>query len=249
MAATPRTAAVWDRPALEAAYQECVRRAEDLAGTSVDAVKRAEHYFALYEASAGNFLFPLVATHGSLWGVTHTLRIERWLERIERLSRSSRVSRWIGALDSVRDINRRVFVEVHSTFHFTREHGEHPDAVRFVKAPVLALYNRVHEAVRRGQPLPAMQRRAIYYEIFVHEQIDIVDPGIQDAVVACGTPALVAMLKYVRPRFRYFPPGQRLYFTDFTSVDQRNEQGLRAHDFAVEVGPERVREAMAEYPL
>ena len=54
---------------------------------------------------------------------------------------------------------------------------------------------------------------------------------------------------FVRPQFRYFPAGQRLVFTDFTSVEQRNREGLRALDFAEDVGPERVFEAMSEYPI
>ena len=240
VAASPETVAV--------AHARCVAEAERVAGTTVDARARAAHYFALYEASQGNFLFPLIATHGSLWGVTHTVRIERALRRLQPLSRRGRIRRWIDALDAVRDINRRVFIEVHSTFHFTRTHGQREEARHFVKPAVLEPYNRVHEAVRRAQPLTTAQRRDLYYEVFVHEQIDIVDPGIQEAAAACGSAVMVRVLKHVRPRFRYFPPGERLHFTDFTSIDQRNAQGLRAHDLAVRVGPARVRQAMDEYP-
>ena len=90
-------------------------------------------------------------------------------------------------------------------------------------------------------------RRDLYYEVFVHEQHDIVDPGILQAAADCGSPAVVALLKRVRPRFAYFPRRERLRFTDFTSVDQRNREGLRALEWAEEVGPERVLQAMAEY--
>jgi hypothetical protein len=58
---------------------------------------------------------------------------------------------------------------------------------------------------------------------------------------------LVSVFKRVRPRFAYFPKGERLVFTDFTSVDQRNREGLRAMDFAELVGAPRVLEAMADY--
>jgi hypothetical protein len=36
-------------------------------------------------------------------------------------------------------------------------------------------------------------------------------------------------------------------FTDFTDVEQRNAQGLRAMDFAEQVGDARVLEALSEY--
>ena len=70
-----------------------------------------------------------------------------------------------------------------------------------------------------------------------------------DAAAACGSPWLVKVLRFVRPRFAYFPKGESLRFTDFTSVDQRNREGLRALAFAEQVGAQRVYDAMAEYPL
>lgn len=237
-----------DLATLREAWRACQREADRLSGTTLDAHRRARHYHAVYVASQGNFMFPLIATHGSLWGVTHTKRLERMLGVVHPFSRHGTVDRWMDALDRVRDINRRVFVEVHSTFHFTREHGLHPRAGDFVKPAILVLYNRVHEAVRTGRPLTLEERRDLYYDVFVHEQHDIVDPGIQDAAARCGNRLLVEAFKRVRPRFRYFPPGASLRFTDFTCVDQRNREGLRALDFAEQVGAERVYEAMDEYP-
>lgn len=221
--------------------------AEALSGVTRDAQRRAVLYFSVYEDSAGNLLFPLVATHGSMWGVTHTEVIDRGLRRVRPLSRHGRVQRWLDALDAVRDVNRRVFVEVYTTFYFTRWLGRHPAAAEVVKPDVLALYNRVHDAIATGRPLDREARREIYYAIFVHEQDDIVHPGVMDAASASGSPALVQALKRVSPRFKYFPRGERLWFTDFTSVDQRNREGLRACDFALEVGPERVFETLRAY--
>ena len=229
---------------LRADHEAMVAEATAVAGGTRDSRRRGEAYYALFEASGGNFMFPLVAAHGSLWGVRHTLRIEGLLRPFAFLPF---VRRWLAAFDAVRDVNRRVFIEIHSTFWFTKRHGHHPRAGEIVKPEVLALYNRIHAAIDRGERLPLEERRAIYYEVFVHEQHDIVDPEILDAAEACGTPLLVRLLRHVRPRFAYFPPGERLRFTDFTSVDQRNREGLRALAFAEQVGPERVREAMGEY--
>lgn len=221
--------------------------AEELSGTSTDAGKRAILYYSLYEESAGNFMFPLVATHGSLWGVRHTTRVEGVLRRLRPLSRTGTIDRWIGALDAVRDVNRRVFIEIYTTFYFTRFYGAHPRASDVVHPDVLALYNRVHRAIREQAPLTLEERREVYFGVFVHEQDDIVDPGVLQAARDAGSPLLLAALKRVRPRFAYFPPGERLRFTDFTDVEQRNREGLRALAFAEQVGPERVFEAMREY--
>ncbi len=230
-----------------AAHEEIRRVAEEVSGVTTSARQRALHYYSVYEASDGNFMFPLVATHGSLWGITHTLRLERVLARLRPLSRHGRIDRWVAALDAVRDVNRRVFVEIYSTFYFTRLYGTHPRAGEIIQPEVLALYNRVHDAVAAGERLSLEERREIYYTVFVHEQHEIVDPGVKEAAEAAGSRVLLEMLKRVSPRFRYFPRRERLYFTDFTSIDQRNREGLRALAFAEEVGPARVYEAMSEY--
>ncbi len=233
--------------ALRAVWERIHEVAEELSGSSRDGQHRAVTYYALYEDSEGGFMFPLVASHGSLWGVRHTERLERWLGLLLPVSRHGRVQRWLDALDAVRDVNRRVFVEIVSTFYFTRFFGRHELADQVVNPEVLALYNRVHAAISSAEPLDRSERRAIYYDVFVHEQDDIVHPGILEAIDMADSPWLNSIFKRVSPRFAYFPPGQRLFFTDFTSVDQRNREGLRALDFAEEVGAGRVLEAMADY--
>ena len=92
-----------------------------------------------------------------------------------------------------------------------------------------------------------MPRRG-YYTVFVHEQNDIVDPEFKRPP-SVQSWILVTAFSIVRPRFLYFPNGECLHFSDFTSVDQRNREGLRALDFAEDVGADRVLEAIEEYPL
>lgn len=220
--------------------------AHDLSGGTRDSKRRAVAYFAIYEDSQRNFMFPLVASHGSMWGVGHTNRIDRALAPLVAVSRRGPVRRWLAALDDVRDVNRRVFREVYTTFYFTRFYGRHPRATSFVRAEVLPHYNRTHAAVVAGMPLPWEERRDAYFDVFVHEQGDIVDPGILAAAHAAG-PLLVGLTRRVSPRFAYFPRRERLWFSDFTSVDQRNREGLRALDFAEEVGPDRVLDTLSDY--
>lgn len=235
--------------ALRSEYEKIHAKAELISGQSEDAVKRAILYYSVYLASEGNFMFPLIATHGSLWGVSHTLRIERGLQVLRPVGLGGRVQRWLECIDSIRDINRRVFVEIYSTFYFTRFFGRVPGVDAIIKPDILALYNRVHVAIETKKPLTLEGRREVYFDIFVHEQHDIVDPGLQDATKAAQNPVLVKLFSLVRPRFKYFPKGERLFFTDFTCVDQRNREGLRALAFAEQVGPERVLEAILEYPI
>lgn len=233
-------------PELIAAHARIHATAEELSGGTQDAPKRAVTYYSIYADSQGNFMFPLIASHGSMWGVTHTQRIDRFLRPLRKISRRGTVQGWLDALDAVRDINRRVFVEIYSTFYFTRFYGRHPQADQIIKPEVLALYNQVHTAIEQGRPLSRDARRSLYFDVFVHEQHDIVDPGIHEAVADCPR-WVVSIFKRVRPRFAYFPKGESLRFTDFTDVDQRNREGLRALDFAEEVGAERVLDALSEY--
>jgi hypothetical protein len=232
--------------ALLRVHAEIAAVAHDISGTTRDNMRRAILYFALFEDSERNLMFPLVASHGSMWGIDHTDRIEVWLERLSPLSRHGRIDRWLEAIDQVRDVNRRVFREIYTTFYFTRFYGQHPEAGRIIKPEILALYNRVHEAVRTKVPLDLRARQTVYFGIFVHEQDDIVDPGLVEAAAKAG-PFLVEALKRVSPRFAYFPRRERLWFSDFTDVEQRNQQGLRALAFAEEVGPERIFAALADY--
>jgi hypothetical protein len=236
-------------PALKAVHAEMTAVAEALSGQTRDAAQRAVAYLSVFEASGGNFMFPLVATHGSLWGVTHTLRIEDALVRLRPISRHGRIQGWLDALDAVRDINRRVFVEIFSTFYFTRYFGHHPAAGDLVDRELLDVYNRAHEAARTGTLLSWEIRRDDYFTVFTHEQDDIVDPGIQEAIAGCRPRSLVGLFGLVRPRFLYFPPGKRLWFTDFTSVHERNREGIRALEFAEQVGSDRVIDAMGEYSI
>ncbi len=231
---------------LASAFDEIRDAAVVLSGSTRDAQLRAALYYSIYEDSEGNFMFPLVADHGSMWGVAHIEAIDRALSPLRVVSRHGRVQRWLDGMDAVRDVNRRVFREIYTTFHFTRYFGEHPGAGQFVKPAVLARYNQVHRAISQKTPLSRDQRREVYYEIFVHEQHDIVDPGLKDASAFAGR-AVTEAFKRVSPRFAYFPRRERLWFSDFTSVNQRNREGLRALAFAEEVGPERVLEALGEY--
>lgn len=227
-------------------HAEIAAVARDISGDTHAATRRAILYMAIYQDSQRNFMFPLIAAHGSLWGITHTESLDRLLSPLGRMSRR-RVPRWRAALDDVRDVNRRVFQEIYTTFYFTRYYGDHPAAADLVRPEVLALYQRVHAAVRFQRPLSAAERRDVYFSVFVHEQDDIVDPGLERAAAATGSPLFVRALKRVSPRFAYFPRRERLWFTDFTDVDQRNREGLRALDFAEEVGPNHVLASMARY--
>jgi hypothetical protein len=227
-------------------HAEIAAEAVRISGTTRDALLRAVLYTALYEDSQRNFMFPLVAAHGSLWGVTHTETIDGALGPLRRVSRHGRVQRWLEALDDVRDVNRRVFREIYTTWHFTRYYGQHPSAAELVHPEVLAVYNRVHTAIRLQRPLTLDERRDAYFSVFVHEQEDIVDPGLHAAAAAAGKLMLEAF-KRVSPRFAYFPKGERLWFTDFTEVEQRNREGLRALAFAEQMGPDHVFAAMSDY--
>ena len=231
---------------LAKAYQDVQAFAFDLSGSTRDAQKRATLYYAIYEDSEGNLMFPLVASHGSMWGVGHTTVIEGMIAPMRGLSRGGRIQRWLDGIDAVRDVNRCVFREIYTTFYFTRYFGKHPRADELVKPALLALYNQVHDAIRANVPLSREQRRTVYYVVFVHEQNDIVDPGLKDAANLAGR-TLIELTKRVTPRFKYFPRNERLWFSDFTSVDQRNREGLRSLELAEEVGPARVLATLADY--
>ncbi len=241
------------RPALAAAYQAIQSEATVLAGGLTDLPQRATVYHHLDQTSRGNHVFPLIAAHGALWagryfrfalGLGRVLAWETPLNRRRRLERLAALQVFANAF---RDINRRVCVDTYMNWHFTARFGQEPGVTEFVPGELLAALRRMLAAMAEGRTLTDAEKRAVFTAHFLHEQEHVVGPAITRAVAAFDWPLVrrIALRPWIR--FAYFPRFRSFLFRDFSAQAERIEKGLRAFDWAAEVGWRHVEERLADY--
>lgn len=234
-------------------YDRWRREGERLAGGLREVARRAVVYRQVFRDSGGNHAFPLIAAHGACWSRGHFARGDRlgwWLAWPHALARGGRAAR-LAALarfaDVFRDINRRVCADTYAGYHFTREHGDHPDAGRHIPAALLHALRRLHAARRAGAGYTTADQRELFRAHFLYEQEHVVGPALTAAVAAFDWPVLRRLALRPAIRFSYFARGRALAFRDFSRRDERVENGLRAFEWAAEAGWAAVEDRLRDY--
>ena len=226
-----------------------------LAGGLNDLAQRAAVYHHLYEHSGGNHAFPLLAAHGALWARGYFRLGMRlgWIWSLTDLGspprRRLRMEKLAAFADAFRDINRRVCIEIYTSYHFTARFGTHAQAGEFIDPTLNEALGRLHAARQRGQELPDAEKRLVFEAFFRHEQAHVVGPSIADAVAAFDWPAMRAIALRPFIRFAYFPWRRALFFRDFARIEERIGNGLQAFDTAAEVGWPRVEACLRRYEI
>lgn len=236
---------------LREAYENLNRDATRLAGGLTDLSQRATVYHHIYRESGGNHIFPLIAAHGALWArgwfnfglkLSGLLSIQYGFARNRRQEQLAKLDDFANAF---RDINRRVCIDVYCNFHFTRCHGDHPDADQLVPPEILRALNKLHAAHRDGRSMTDRERRTIFESHFLSEQEQIVGPTIEKAITEFDWPLVRAIALRPLVRFAYFP--KAFWFRNFADREERIRKGLRAFDIAADAGWGQVEDALREY--
>ena len=226
---------------------------EALAGELGDFQERAGAYYQLYRHSAGNFVFPLIAAHGALWGAGHMRRgmaVSRAATRLAGLDdreSARRLAMVTAFTDTLKDINRQVLVMTYEAYQMTRFHGADPALVRVIPPELIAPLVACHEARRGGWRLNDGERRALFEAAFRWEQRHVVGPRLEAAIPEFDWPLIRTLSLRPPIGFAYFGPLRWLWFRDFGSQPERITHGLRAYDIAVRQGLDRVEETLARY--
>ena len=238
---------------LEAAYVDCQQTAEQLAGGLLEIPRRAALLQDLFHQSGGNHIFPLIAAHGALWaygffevgGTLGRLIAQRYFyNRREKEYRLSLLERF--ATD-FRTINRQVFIDTHTNFHFSRVHGREPGAEQLMPAELLQALNHVHSVVEQSGRLNDDEKAAVFRQSFQWEQERTVAGGVKQAVNQFDCPFMKALCLKPPVRFKFFPRWKYLWFRDFTSQTERVAKGLRVLELAQKAGWQRVEQSLREY--
>ncbi|WDI43916.1 hypothetical protein [Bremerella sp. P1] len=235
----------------DALHAEAVR----LAGTTRQLSQRAATYHHVYEDSGRNHIFPLIAAHGALWARGY---FAFGMQLGEALSfqycftpktRQQKLNALEAFAEAFREVNRRVCVQIYTTYHFTKLHGDHPDADRLVAPHLLAALKCVHAANRNGEQLTDQAKREIFETHFLDEQETIVGPRIEQAVDEFDWPLMKSLALMPAVRFAYFPAGAWLQFWKFDRTKERISRGLKAFDVAANMGWNHTEATLDRYAI
>lgn len=234
-------------------HRQLRREAELLAGGVRDLSQRAMVYHHLFEHSAGNHTFPLIAAHGAMWAKGYFQLGMRlgFLFALQHATspdaRAAKLGQLTAFADAFRDINRRVCVETYTAYHFTARWGHHAAAAELIPSSLLEELNRCHAACRRGRTLSVEQKRALFGAFFHWEQETIVGPAVTEATLSFAWPLMRSLALRPFIRFTYFPKSSVLAFKNFACTAERIEKGFRAFDLAARVGWEHLERSAGHY--
>lgn len=237
------------------AYEAEKQKAMRLAGDLLDIPRRAMLLDAMYRDSRGNHVFPQLAAHGALWAY-------RFFEVGGRLGRmiafryfyhaQERAYR-LGLLDQFaekfRQVNRQVFIDTWTNYHFTAQYGHESGADQIIQPGLLQGLNQVHDARVSQASLSEVQKRAVFEQAFHCEQELTVAPGVKQAIEHFDCPIMIALCTKPIVRFAYFPRMQYMWFRNFADRQERIDKGMWAAELAFRAGWGSVRASLQNYRL
>ena len=213
--------------------------AEKLSGGPLDVPERAALLRDIFHHSGGAHRFPLLGAHGAMWG-------HRFLEHAEQASRLLGLG--VGPFcRGMRDLGRRIFVDVYTHYHFSRLQGERPGAEDFINPSLLEPLNRLHAARKGGGSVDEVTRHTLYRESLLWEQKQTVTSGVFDEFERLGTGPFWRLARRPVVRFQFFSPTDALWFSDFTNRDERVEKAIKTYRIAERVGWGRVEATLVHY--
>ncbi len=242
-----------DAATLRSTYERTKAEMTERAGGLEDIPRRAALLHGLYLDSGGNHTFPQIAAHGALWALGFFEvggSLGRFIARRYFYNARERAYR-LGILrdfaEDFRRVNRQVCIDTLTNYHFTRQFGHEPDAVKVVPGELLRALNLVHGARAAGEPLSEEDRRQVFRTSFYWEQELTVAPGVQAAVEKFQCRVMRFLCLHPVVRFAYFPGWRYLFFRNFADTHERIAKGMQAYDHARRGGWPHVVATMKSY--
>ncbi|MDA0832811.1 MAG: hypothetical protein O2955_20760 [Planctomycetota bacterium] len=236
-------------------YDRLKREATILAGALTELSQRATLYRQIFLESRGNHAFPIIAAHGALWAGGYFRfgmrlgSVLSWQYAWQPELRRRQLQKLDEFADVFRDINRRVCIDTYVNFHFTKQYGDHPEAIMYVDAELLEPLNRIHAAVRGDREMTETEKQIVFEAHFRHEQDHIVGPALTQAAAEFDWPLMRTIALRPIVTFSYFPQRTWLWFRNFASKAERIKQGLTAFEIASDVGWRGVDAALKTYDV
>ncbi len=220
-----------------------------LAGGREASAQRAAVYHHLYAHSLGNHAFPLLAAHVSIWVSRCLRRAERadefskWksISSRRRAKRMQPRERFAGA---IREIDRRVFVEVFHLYRLTERPETRALAAARVPAPLLEEMDNCHAARRARRTMSTAERRALFASVFLWAHEEIIAPALEAALAETDWHAEASRPLRLPVRLAYMSRRRGLLFTSAGGAEQPLELALRSFDLAELVGWRKVESSL-----
>jgi len=238
---------------LRSEYERFSQEGERLAGGLTDLAQRATVYHHVFHDSGRNHVFPLIAAHGALWArgyFAFGMRLARWLSWQYRLDPELR-QKQLAAVETfanvLRDINRRVCADTYASYRFTAIHGKRSGAEEIIAPPLLDSLNRVHSACLAGKELADDDKHTVFQAHFLNEQENVVGPNIARGIEELRWPLVRFIALKPLIRFAYFGRGEWLWFSNFSSREERIANGRKAFDLAARRGWSETAAALRQY--
>jgi hypothetical protein len=231
-------------------YAALRAEAARLAGEPADILPRVKVHHAIYQDSAGNHAFPLVALHGALWAagffettgrLGDALRVRYFYDQSER---DYRMSLLAGFAEGFKRVNRDVLIDTFTNYFYTKRYGQHPAAGGLLHPDLFAALTAMHSATRAGVSLPDPQKRDLFQQALEHEQEVTVAPGVQSEVDKFDCPILRFLCLRPIVHLAYFPKQTFFFFRNFADKDERITKAMRSYDLANRAGWTAVEAAM-----
>ncbi len=238
---------------LRDAYAALKTEARSLAGGPGDILQRVRAHHAMWVDSRGNHAFPLIALHGALWAydffeVTGKLgELISYRYFYDREEKGERLGMLNGFAEGFKAVNREVFVDTYTNYHFTKRHGREPGAEEIVRGELLEALLEIHGAASSGTTLSDARKKHVFTQALLFEQEATVAPGVARELAKFDCPILRALCMKPMVKFAYFPLWRRFYFRDFSDKEERIDRAIRSFDIAAHRGWDEVVGAMNGY--
>lgn len=236
-----------------ASYEALRKEGYALAGGPADLAQRARHYHALFRDSGGRSVFPLIAAHGALWARNY-FRQGEWGGMLLSLPyiftparRRARLAVMRRFAHDFQIINVNVFAESYAVYSYSKQHGADALLRSKISPDFADALAELHAAMRSGTLFTPAMRERLFLAFFNWEQDNIVGPAVNAAFERCDWGFIKYLARKTRLDFRYFAPGFRVRFDDFSSVEERIGRGLQVFRHAEEVGLDHVERSLSDY--
>lgn len=239
----------------ESVYEIISNDAVRLGGRFSDMPQRAAVYHHLYVMSGGNFAFPLIAAHETLWA--------RWflfLAKIGahflavfdfscKMSRRNKMKAYHKYVNIFKKNNRDIMTQSYRVFHFTRLYGDHKFVCVTMPARLRKSFLQCHKLSLSGQKMSHTAQRHFFADFVRWQQVNISGPDFTDAYEEFDWPLAKRFCARPWVRFSYFGFGRFHRYKNYCDTEERIQKALKAFDWAAKKSWDFVENDLTSNPF
>jgi len=236
-------------------YEVIANDAVRLGGRFSDMPQRAAVYHHMYLMSGGNFIFPLIAAHETLWARWYLFLAKLGANCLAlfdiscKLSRRDKMKAYHKYVNTYKKNNRDLLAESYKIFHFTRLYADHEYVCASMPIRLRELFLRCHQLSSGHQKMSHAEQRQFFEEFVRWHHSHVSGTSFVDAYHAFDWP--LAKWFCARPwiKFSYFGLGQNLVYKNFTDTEERIQKNMKAFDWAVKKSWASVEKSLTHNPF